>query len=113
MGGVPYKKRLMVTKSIRISEELLKRVEAQLWNEALESIPHGRQVEFYARAVVNELERLEGKNIDAALTELNHVYVDLASCSKVSSKELTAIEVALAVLRDVKQTKEREESATI
>lgn len=103
----------MVTKSIRISEELLKRVEAQLWNEDLKSIPHGRQVEFYARAVVNELERLEGKNIDAALIELNHAYVELASCSRVTGKDLKAIETTLAVLRDVKQTKEREESATI
>lgn len=113
MGGVPYKKRLMVTKSIRISEELLKRVEAQLWNEDLDAIPFGRNVEFYTKAVTKELERLEGKNIESALTELNHVYVELASCSKVSSKDLKAIETTLAVLRDVKQAKEGEESATI
>ena len=112
MGGVPYKKRLMVTKSIRISEELLKRVEAQLWNEALESIPHGRQVEFYARAVVKELERLEGKKVDIAIDELSELYDEIGKCTRMSGSDLACVYETISILKEYKSIKE-EESATI
>lgn len=111
--GVPYKKRLMVTKSVRIPEDLLKRVEAQLWNEALESVPHGRQAEFYTIAVQKEVERLEGKNIETALNELSNAYAELASGLRVTGKDLKAIEMTIAVLKDVAQSIKGEEIAAI
>lgn len=109
----PPLKRIMITKSIRIREELVARMEEQLWNHKFEGIPHGRQAEFFDRAVTKELERLEGKNIETALDELSNAYAELASCIRVTGKDLKAIEMTIAVLKDIVQSKEGEEIATI
>lgn len=109
--GVPYKKRLMVTKSVRIPEDLLKRVEAQLWNEDLESVPHGRQVEFYSKAVQREVERLEGKNLDIAIDELSNLYTEIGKCNRVSKSDMNHINETIAVLKLYKSIKGEEIAA--
>ena len=111
-GGQPYKKRLMVTKSVRIPEDLLKRVEAQLWNKTLEAVPHGRQVEFYSRAVQRELEWLEGKNISIAIEALSDLYFEIGSCGRFNTTVLEHIHLTIEALKEYKQIK-GEEIATI
>lgn len=110
-GSQSYKKRLMVTKSVRIPEDLLKRVEAQLWNEDLEAVPHGRQVEFYTIAVQRELERLEGTNIDTAIDELSNLYAEIGRCTKVANSELGCINETIQILKLYKSVKGEEIAA--
>lgn len=110
-GGQPYKKRLMVTKSVRIPEDLLKRVEAFLWNDELQSIPHGRQVEFYTKAVTREVERLEGKNIDIAIEDLSNIYAEIGKCNKVDGSELSCINATIDILKLYKSIKGEEIAA--
>lgn len=111
--GVSYKKRLMVTKSVRIPEDLLKRVEAQLWNEALESVPHGRQAEFYTIAVQKEVERLEGKNIDVAIDDLSSIYAEIGKSGRCDSIDLSSIATTIYILKEYKAFKLLEEYNTI
>lgn len=110
-GGQSYKKRLMVTKSVRIPEDLLKRVEAQLWNETLEAVPHGRQAEFYTIAVQKEVERLEGNNVDAAIEELSNIYAEIGKCNRVSKSDINHINETIAVLKLYKSIKGEEIAA--
>jgi len=111
MRGLSYKKRLMVTKSVRLPEDLLKRVEEQLWNEDMNQVPFGRQAEFYSTAVRKELERLEGKNIDIAIDELSQIYVELGKCNRIDSNGLVCINNTIAILKTYKSIKGEEIAA--
>ena len=95
----PPLKRLMITKSIRIREELVARLEAALWNHTFDGIPHGRQAEFFDSAVTHELDRLEGKTIPQALNYLCELYADLGRANRVDGKELATIDKAIQVLK--------------
>lgn len=107
----PPLKRIMITKSIRIREELVARMEEQLWNHKYDGIQHGKQAEFFENAVCKELDRLEGKNVDAAIEELAHIYLELAKADRIDKNQLQIIEQAQEIL--INYRKEGEESAAI
>jgi len=106
----PPLKRLMITKSIRIREELVTRMEQALWNDKFNSVPHGRQAEFFDSAVTHELERLEGKSICQAIGYLSELYAEVGKANRVSTNELMAIDRAIDIL---KQANIEENNATI
>lgn len=103
-------KRTMITKSIRIREELVNRMKQALWNEKFNSVPHGRQAEFFDSAVTHELERLEGKSISQAIFYLSDLYAELGRADRVDGAKLTAIDKAIKIL---KQEYQGETNATI
>jgi len=99
----PPLKRLMITKSIRIREELVARMEEALWNHKFDGIPHGRQAEFFDSAVTHELDRLEGKSIEQAVAYLSDLYVERAKANRVNGNELQDIDKAIQILKELTQ----------
>jgi len=97
----PPLKRLMITKSIRIREELVARMEEALWNHKFDGIPHGRQAEFFDSAVTHELDRLEGKCIEQAIDYLSDLYAELGKAGRVNSNELSEIDKAIDILKQI------------
>jgi hypothetical protein len=106
----PPLKRVMMTKSIRVREALITRVEEALWNPKLGGIPHGRQVEFFDAAITHELDRIEGKGISQAIDYLSDLYAELGKAPRVSEAQLNAINEAINILRKLEGN---EENATI
>lgn len=106
----PPLKRIMITKSIRIREDLVARMEEALWNHKFDGIPHGRQAEFFDNAVTHELDRLEGKSLTSAIAYLADLYAELGKANRVNSSELIAIDKAIKIL---KQEYQGDTNATI
>ena len=107
----PPLKRLMITKSIRIREELVARMEEQLWNHKYDGIQHGKQAEFFDNAVSRELDRLEGKNVDTAIEELSNLYAEIGKCGRISKEALSYLNETIAVLKLYKSIKGEEIAA--
>jgi len=105
MERKPYRRKLLITKSIRIAEDLLKRVEMVLWNEDMNEVPFGRQSEFYSKAVRREVERLEGKTVDIAIEDLSELYAEIGKCTRISQSDMNHINETIAVLRLYKSIK--------
>lgn len=98
----PPLKRLVITKSIRIREELVARMEEQLWNHKYDGIQHGKQAEFFDNAVSKELDRLEGKNVDVAIEELSNLFAEIGKSGRVDNNELNTIERTINILKEYK-----------
>jgi len=105
-------KNTRISKTVRLWSMVAVRMENHLWDDRIGGVPFGRLSEFFDNAVTHELDRLEGKNLDAAINELSYLYAEIGKCPRMSGSDLACIDEAISILKEYKSIKE-EENATI